>query len=99
MGRRRTPKRANEAECRDCLGGYHIECLSDICYLNPRVHPELTPLERIKKHCQHCAPDRKVEDCEIDECPLWHFRFGTNQRMRKDATPPDKGQYQPRADF
>ena len=69
-----TPKQSVVAECRDCLGDYQIDCLSDICYLAQN----LRYMDRIRSHCAHCSPNWNVYSCEMGECYLFPFRLGKN---------------------
>lgn len=83
--KRLTPAQAIKAECRDCMGGQYITCTSDLCMLggSPMVVRPATPLKRIKAHCQYCAPDMDVDECEISDCPLYPYRYGKNPYKSK----------------
>jgi hypothetical protein len=73
-----TPMKAVKAECRDCLGDYKIECLSEICYLNAGPY-----MQRIKRHCAHCSPNWNVDNCAVEDCYLYPFRYGKNPNRIK----------------
>ena len=44
----------------------------------------LTPLKSIRKHCLDCSggSPKNVRECEIQDCPLFGFRFGKNARRK-----------------
>ena len=44
----------------------------------------LTPLKSIRKHCLECCnrQPKEVRECEIIDCPLDEFRFGTNPNRK-----------------
>lgn len=52
---------------------------------------KLSPLKAIRAKCLDCCAKNsaEVKRCEIEDCPLWQFRFGKNPNRagigRKDA--------------
>ena len=40
--------------------------------------PKTTPMQAIKKHCLQCGDGtyKMVEECHIEDCNLYPFRFG-----------------------
>ena len=96
MVKRYTPRTAILAECKSCMNGQNLECLSDLCYLNPLKYHGMSHMERIKYHCGGakaggrkdigcCAPDGDVNECEVEDCPLFPYRFGVNPRRSEAA--------------
>ncbi len=65
-----TPSKAIKIECKVCEGNQHGLCASKHCFLNQAGKS----LDRIKAHCQDCAPDHRVEDCT-------GYLIGTQARM------------------
>ena len=50
---------------------------------------ETNPLKAIRKKCLDCCVGQvdEVKKCPIEDCELWHFRFGKNPyRTKKQLT-------------
>ena len=45
---------------------------------------KLTPLKSIRANCIECSnrQHKEVRECEITDCPLYEFRFGTNPNRK-----------------
>ena len=45
---------------------------------------KLTPLKSIRAYCLDCSnrQPKEVRECEIKDCPLYEFRFGTNPNRK-----------------
>ncbi len=45
---------------------------------------KLTPLKSIRAYCLDCSnrQPKEVRECEITDCPLYEFRFGTNPKRK-----------------
>jgi hypothetical protein len=45
---------------------------------------KLTPLKSIRAKCLDCSINqpKEVRECQITDCPLWFFRFGTNPKRK-----------------
>lgn len=43
------------------------------------------PLEAVRKHCLNCMDNsyKRVENCEVKDCPVWHLRIGINPFRKK----------------
>lgn len=82
---RLTPKRAIRVNCQECMGDIRGEniCLSELCPLHPSKGIGLTYLQMIKAHCAKCSPDMNTDNCDIEECPLFPFRYGKNPRRQE----------------
>ena len=41
---------------------------------------KLTPLKSIRAKCLDCSVNqpKEVRECQIEDCPLWVYRFGKN---------------------
>ncbi len=44
----------------------------------------LTPLKSIRANCLDCCngQPKEVRECQITDCPLWTYRFGTNPKRK-----------------
>lgn len=47
-------------------------------------HKRLTPLKSIRANCLDCCngQPKEVRECQITDCPLWHYRFGKNPNRK-----------------
>ena len=57
---------------------------------------KMTPLDAIKQKCKQdcCCGDRESwTNCSNNECPLWHFRFGTNPFRKRTELSDERKQY------
>jgi len=48
------------------------------------INKKLTPLKSIRANCLDCCngQPKEVRECQIADCPLWLFRFGTNPNRK-----------------
>ena len=45
---------------------------------------KITPLKAIRRKCLDCSnfQPSEVRECEITDCPLFNYRFGTNPNRK-----------------